>query len=134
MIEKYLDIIDLPRPVSKKHKPMSNYNRGAQFAPFAALNGYGDQIIETGRTTKEKIELDEYEKGRINDALLYIKDNRNVKINIVHFVKDKLKSGGEYLSQDVTVKRLDEDNHELILSDGNTIEIDDIMSLSIRQE
>ena len=31
-------------------------DRAAQFAPFAALTGYGDAIKETGRTVTERME------------------------------------------------------------------------------
>ncbi|MBO5615831.1 MAG: hypothetical protein II626_06510 [Prevotella sp.] len=41
---KYDDIIDLPHHRSRKHPPMSMHGRAAQFAPFAALNGYEDAI------------------------------------------------------------------------------------------
>lgn len=41
----YDDIIDLPHHQSRRHKPMSMFNRAAQFAPFAALTGY-DQAVE----------------------------------------------------------------------------------------
>lgn len=43
---RYDNIIDLPHPVLKNHYPMSLYNRAAQFAPFAALAGYGDACNE----------------------------------------------------------------------------------------
>ena len=46
-MSKYDDIINLPRPVSKKHPPMSVKARAAQFAPFAALTGHGDAIEYT---------------------------------------------------------------------------------------
>mgnify|MGYP000158023508 FL=1 len=46
-MEKYDDIINLEHHVSKKHMPMSRKNRAAQFAPFAALNGYEESIEET---------------------------------------------------------------------------------------
>ena len=46
-MNKYEDIINLPHHVSKTRKPMSLYNRAAQFAPFAALTGYDDAIKET---------------------------------------------------------------------------------------
>ena len=42
----YADIIDLPHPVSRRHRPMPLEERAAQFAPFAALTGYGDLIDE----------------------------------------------------------------------------------------
>ena len=41
---KYDDIINLPHHVSKKHSQMPIADRAAQFAPFAALTGYGEQI------------------------------------------------------------------------------------------
>lgn len=44
---KYDDIIDLPHPTSKRHPRMSMEARAAQFAPFAALTGFGDVIEQT---------------------------------------------------------------------------------------
>lgn len=41
---KYDDIRDLPHHKSRTHPPMSRHSRAAQFAPFAALNGYDDAI------------------------------------------------------------------------------------------
>ena len=38
-IKDYADIINLPRPVSKTHPPMSLRDRAGQFAPFSALTG-----------------------------------------------------------------------------------------------
>ena len=51
----YDDIIDLPRHVSKVHPQMSISDRAAQFAPFSALTGYKDAIIEVDRYTQEFI-------------------------------------------------------------------------------
>lgn len=51
--EKYADIIDLPRPESRRAK-MSPEMRAAQFAPFAALTGYHESVEETeGRVSSE---------------------------------------------------------------------------------
>ena len=44
---QYADIIDLPHHVSTSHPQMSMWNRAAQFAPFAALNGFEEAIRET---------------------------------------------------------------------------------------
>ena len=44
---KYDDIINLPRHISKKHPQMTIESRAAQFAPFAALTGHADAIRET---------------------------------------------------------------------------------------
>ncbi|MBR3406693.1 MAG: hypothetical protein IKG92_07315 [Bacteroidales bacterium] len=48
----YADIIGLPHPVSRRHKPMSMQDRAAQFAPFAALKGFDEEI---DRTTEEEM-------------------------------------------------------------------------------
>lgn len=48
MKHDYSDIIDMPRHVSTKHLHMSQHDRAAQFAPFAALTGYDDMIEEAG--------------------------------------------------------------------------------------
>lgn len=53
MRKKYDDIINQEHHVSKKHPPMSMYNRAAQFAPFAALTGYEDSIRDTTQKNQE---------------------------------------------------------------------------------
>lgn len=45
----YDDIIHLSRPKSKKHPPMPREQRAAQFASFAALRGFDDEIAEAAR-------------------------------------------------------------------------------------
>ena len=49
MTGKYDDIIDLPHWEPKNHPRMSLEDRAAQFAPFAALTGFGDVIDDTSR-------------------------------------------------------------------------------------
>ena len=68
----YEDIINLPYP--QKHPRMSNYARGAQFSPFAALTGLEAAIEETARLTDTKIELDESKKALLNDKLRKIEE------------------------------------------------------------
>lgn len=52
---RYDDMLDLARPVSRKHTPMSVENRAAQFAPFAALTGYTEAV----QVTAEGFQYDE---------------------------------------------------------------------------
>lgn len=49
----YSDIINMPHHVSLRHKPMSLLNRAAQFAPFAALEGY-EEVIEMAKRENDK--------------------------------------------------------------------------------
>ena len=51
-MDNYEDIINLPHHVSKTHTPMSMWNRAAQFAPFAALNGHNSALKETEQTNE----------------------------------------------------------------------------------
>ena len=51
MNDDYADIIHLPHHVSTVHPPMPLEARAAQFAPFAALTGYGDAIGDTARAS-----------------------------------------------------------------------------------
>ncbi len=56
MSNKYSDIINLPHHVSTKHPQMTIEARAAQFAAFAALTGYGDEIKEAERLMSDKME------------------------------------------------------------------------------
>lgn len=59
--KKYEDIIDLERPLSKKHMPMSIHDRAAQFASFAALKGY-DEAVRNKVLEVEKIMMRKIDK------------------------------------------------------------------------
>lgn len=48
---RYDSIIALPHHVSTVHPQMSMLDRAAQFAPFAALTGYGAAVDEAARLT-----------------------------------------------------------------------------------
>ena len=51
MTGRYDDIIALPHPDPdpRRHPRMAIADRAAQFAPFAALTGFGDVIDDTSR-------------------------------------------------------------------------------------
>ena len=70
-MSSYDDIIHLPHHVSRKHKQMSQHDRAAQFAPFAALTGYDAAVEETARRTGQRVELDENEKQLLNAKQMY---------------------------------------------------------------
>ena len=68
MNSNYDDIINMPRPVSKKHPPMPLENRAAQFAPFAALTGYDKAIDEVKRQIDE---LEEQNRRPLSDEEIF---------------------------------------------------------------
>lgn len=117
---KYDDIINMPHHVSKKHKPMSLEARSAQFAPFAALTGYGDAVIETARQTSAKIEINEELEDMLNEKfkLLKCKMHENPKVEITYFIKDKRKEGGKYVKEAGIVKKINEYEQKIILENN----------------
>lgn len=125
----YEDIINLPRPVSKKRRPMPVINRAAQFAPFAALTGYDDAIEETARQTGRKTELEDYEKEEIGRRLYELKEKIKEKpqVNITYFVPDELKDGGEYVTFSGAIKKIDEINQLIVTEDNCEILMDCIL-------
>ena len=128
---KYDDIINLPHHVSKIHPCMSVYARSAQFAPFAALKGYDDEIKETGRFTNKKIVIDEEQKFNLNIKLNIIKRNilNNPKIIFTYFIPDERKDGGKYVKVKSFVKKIDEYKKIIVLEDNTKINIYDIVNI-----
>lgn len=133
MSGKYDDIINLPHHVSAKRPQMSRSARAAQFAPFAALVGLDDEMEETARLTDAKPELEEAEKEKINRVLLEIRNNpqKETAIKLTFFRPDGRKDGGAIITRPCTVRRIDEIERKLILSDRSEIEFDNILSIKI---
>ena len=131
MNDRYDDIIHLPHHVSKTRPQMSMMDRAAQFSPFAALTGYDAAIKETGRLTDEKIELGEETKAVLDRKQRYLSDMISVQpeITVTYFLPDERKSGGTYLSVTGKLKRIDEYERMMILTDGKKIPLDDIMDI-----
>ena len=131
---QYKDIINLSRPVSKRHAPMSLLDRAAQFAPFAALSGFVEGIQETARKTTRKKELDENEKNIINDKLTQLAQELSAsefppEVTVKYFVEDELKEGGAYETKKGQVKKIDLYRHLIIFSDGTQIDIENLADL-----
>lgn len=129
---KYDDIISLPHYTSTKRAHLSAAQRSAQFASFAALKGFEDEIAETARVTEERTILDENEIEALNDALQYISYNLNeiAEVSITYFVPDKLKSGGAYVTKVGSVKKIDSFARRILIDDTE-IPIDDIVKIEI---
>ena len=129
--DKYNDIINMPHHVSKTHPQMSLKARSAQFAPFAALTGYGDVINETGRLTNEKIEIDDELKEILNEEIMKIKGklSKRLTISFTYFIPDAKKNGGKYVTVKGIVKKVNDNS--IILEDKTEILIEDIIDITI---
>lgn len=112
---------------------MSNYERAAQFSPFAALTGYEDIISETARLTDERVELSDEYREAIERKLQKIYDNleEDPEVNIVYFSADEKKSGGKYITVSGRIKYVDEIERTIAMRGGEKIYIDDIYGVEI---
>ena len=125
----YEDIIDLPHHGSATRPQMSLLNRAAQFAPFAALTGYGDAIEETARLTERRIELSEEEKAELGAKLAALQTRLPVGASVTYFVPDRYKEGGRYVTRTLSVRRILPSDGCLLLSDGRTIDLDCVLDV-----
>ena len=102
---------------------MSLQDRAAQFSPFAALTGFDGIIGETGRQTQSFQELTDSSLEELNGALRYLAEHIALQpeVELTWFRPDDKKAGGAYLTLTGRVKKLDEYEHVLILTDGKRI-------------
>ena len=112
---------------------MASADRAAQFSSFAALTGYEAMVAETSRLTGSRVELDEEQRRALNESISDIVGRTAVhpKVRIVHFVPDKRKNGGEYVTIEGFVQNVELPNRKLVLKDGTTVTFDDILFVTV---
>lgn len=127
------DIIRLPHPTSRKHPRMSMEERAAQFAPFAALTGFGGVIRETGRLTDKQVELGESDQVELERVLTFLdsQEEEHPMIKVTYFLPDTYKEGGTYVTVTGHLKRIDQVEGALLLWEGVRVPIQDIRSVGI---
>lgn len=140
MTGKYDDIIGLSRPESRRPKMTMN-DRAAQFAPFAALTKFGEEIRESNRKTSDEIELGDGDIEQIDEVLRGIErrieenksdgaGNEGFAIAVAYFVRDKVKPGGRVEEYIGNVKKIDRVGRKLIFYGGKIVDMQDLLSLS----
>jgi len=128
----------------KKHPPMDRGKRAKIFAPFDALDGYGDAVRSKNVIYMNKTELDESEKEELNRRLFILHNltyNRrmakknHVSVSITYYVpctdEDNFAFGvqGEYKTIIGMVWRVDTEITQTITVDGMTIHFQDITKI-----
>lgn len=130
----YEDILLMPHHRSAKRPHMTQLDRAAQFAPFAALNGYAAEITEAGRLTVSEAELMEGAAEQIDQALRQVRRElpRQPEVTVTWFVPDGRKSGGAYRTVTARVRKLLEQERVLLLSDDTTVPFAHILYMLVR--
>lgn len=134
MSGRYDDIIDLPHPVSQRHPQMPLADRAAQFSPFAALTGLDAALQETARLTDQRITLDEYEQAELDKTLQALREAapQHPAVEITYFQPDARKAGGQYVTSVGHVKRIAEYKQQLILTEGTSIPLAEIIAAAMQ--
>ena len=132
---KYDDIIHLSRPNTGRRAKMSDYDRAAQFSPFAALTGFEAAIADTGRLTDTRIELDEGGKQLLDEQMQQILEviHTQPKAHITWFCYDERKAGGSYISITGHVKKIDTYDGKILLADGQLIPLGEVFSITMEK-
>ena len=128
----YDDIIHLPHHVSRNHPQMSMLDRAAQFAPFAALTGYGAAVGETARLTSERRELSSQEAEELNRRIAALISHLpdRPEATIEYFVPDDRKAGGSYVTVTGRVRHVSVSERILVMEDGTVIPLDDVVAIA----
>ena len=131
MTGPYDDIIHLSHPTSAKHPRMPIQDRAAIFSPFAALTGHSAAIAETARLTDRRMELVEDTKMELDLKQQVLNDiiEEHPEITVTWFRPDERKEGGAYVTTAGRLKRIDEVERALVLTDGTAIPLADVVGI-----
>lgn len=128
---EYESLLHLPHPTSPKHPRMPIGDRAAQFAPFAALTGYDDVIVETARLTDDPTQLTEESLAILDSKLRALETiiETAPEITVRFFEADKRKQGGAYKTVTKGLRRVERTERCLLMTDGERIPLDCVSGL-----
>ena len=128
---RYDDMLNMPHHVSPTRPRMSLYDRAAQFAPFAALTGFGASITEAGRVLQRRIDLGEAEAAELSEKLRILEERQSEQpeISVTWFIPDERKEGGRYETAEGHLRRIEPAEYVLTFTDGRVFDIDDIICI-----
>ena len=112
-MDKYGDIIGHPHFVHPHRRPMPMQNRAAQFAPFAALTGYDEEIGEAGRLTEQQL----------------LNSGEQPLITVTYFEPDAQKAGGAYRTCRGHFRRIDYETGRLIFTERHSVSLRGIVRI-----
>ena len=108
---RYGDILGHSYPFPLRHARMPVEVRAAQFASFAALNGYEEAVEEEARLTEREIDLDDSVREMINQTLVEAEEQlmrgETVWLSVTWFQPDVHKDGGAYRTAAGRLKKID---------------------------
>lgn len=133
-MRNYEDIRNHERYQLKHHTPMSLESRAAQFAPFAALVGYDEEIGEAARSTDGREELSEDAIDALNQAFQKLLEHEKERplVTVTYFQPDAKKDGGRYMTYTGNFRFYDAEKRVMKFVDGMVIGVGQMCRIEIK--
>ena len=133
-MRNYEDIRNHERYQLKHHTPMSLESRAAQFAPFAALVGYDEEIGEAARSTDGREELSEDAIDALNQAFQKLLEHEEERplVTVTYFQPDAKKDGGRYMTYTGNFRFYDAEKRVMKFVDGMVIGVGQVCRIEIK--
>lgn len=133
-MRNYEDIRNHERYQLKHHTPMSMESRAAQFAPFAALVGYDEEIGEAARSTDGREELSEDAIDALNQAFQKLLEHEEERplVTVTYFQPDAKKDGGRYMTYTGNFRFYDAEKRVMKFVDGMVIGVELVCRIEIK--
>ena len=133
-MRNYEDIRNHERYQLKHHTPMSWESRAAQFAPFAALVGYDEEIGEAARSTDGREELSEDAVDALNQAFQKLLEHEEERplVMVTYFQPDAKKDGGRYMTYTGNFRFYDAEKRVMKFVDGMVIGVEQMCRIEIK--
>ena len=133
-MRNYEDIRNHKRYQLKHHTPMSLESRAAQFAPFAALVGYDEEIGEAARSTDGREELSEDAIDALNQAFQKLLEHEEERplVTVTYFQPDAKKDGGRYMTYTGNFRFYDAEKRVMKFVDGMVISVEQMCRIEMK--
>ena len=133
-MRNYEDIRNHERYQLKHHTPMSLESRAAQFAPFAALVGYDEEIGEAARSTDGREELSEDAIDALNQAFQKLLEHEEERplVTVTYFQPDAKKDGGRYMTYTGNFRFYDAEKRVMKFVGGMVIGVGQMCRIEIK--
>lgn len=133
-MRNYEDIQNHKRYQLKHHTPMSLESRAAQFAPFAALVGYDEEIGEAARSTDGREELSEDAIDALNQAFQKLLEHEEERplVTVTYFQPDAKKDGGRYMTYTGNFRFYNAEKRVMKFVDGMVIGVGQVCRIEIK--
>lgn len=133
-MRNYEDIQNHERYQLKHHTPMSLESRAAQFAPFAALVGYDEEIGEAARSTDGREELSDDAIDALNQAFQKLLEHEEERplVTVTYFQPDAKKDGGRYMTYTGNFRFYDAEKRVMKFVDGMVIGVGQVCRIEMK--